>query len=163
VCGHDGNNCVACGAGETCTAGACVLTCDDTTCGGCCQNGVCADAGIDQACGAGGVACAACATDQHCWASNCLAFGTVSFTYYLNGSGCQTNPACTTQVDFTVSHAASIATLYANAGCSVSNNAGPPPFYGINCLAICNYNSMFGCCGGYPAGADQSTCSWTPP
>jgi hypothetical protein len=68
-CGIGGHECIACGSGATCIAGAC--RCSSATCQGCCDGqGVCHSGSDLSACGSGGRACAQCRSDGLCQPEN---------------------------------------------------------------------------------------------
>lgn len=75
ACGASGNECKACGTGESCEAGECKVApaadsgtgCNATTCPtGCCSGTVCLLGSSTSNCGTGGAACETCSTGQTC-------------------------------------------------------------------------------------------------
>ena len=83
MCGHGGQACGICGAGEECRAigfdagGFCQANngCDPSNCTGCCINGVCAQGDQAIACGSGGVVCKDCGDAGFCQGGNCACGG----------------------------------------------------------------------------------------
>ncbi|HEY6460160.1 MAG TPA: hypothetical protein VIY73_08410 [Polyangiaceae bacterium] len=88
ACGHGGEQCQTCRAGgaNTCEpvaggGGSCDFAgCDPSNCDGCCSGDVCLVGATDEACGAGGVACAACNGGTTCTRDPNGAFGCAAVT-----------------------------------------------------------------------------------
>jgi hypothetical protein len=86
--------CKACGFGEQCIAGACVMgACGPQSCAGCCTNNFCVVPGMQTrfSCGAQGQACTQCPMGQACQNGVC---GTPVCDVTTCASGCCANGQC---------------------------------------------------------------------
>ncbi len=156
ACGSGGTACDICSGQETCTAGICKLSCDNTTCpNGCCSQGACKPGIGDAECGSGGGPCSVCAATRECRSQTCVQVVSVTMRYQYISSGACPNAFCMLTQKMTPSAYEALLPSYPPP-CVVTEPTASERL--INCGPSCGT-----CSCAPPAYCKISQCSWTPP
>lgn len=157
ACGGAGSVCGTCAADQACTPGLgcrAAGSCGPSNCAGCCEGDRCVTGSVDGSCGAGGLACRACASGTHCEAPYCIANDSGKHI----GAPCTTDEACRQLVGTrgVCKHATTSGVEYPGGHCTLPCGVGLPqcPAGASACLLASTYGEMdriclASCKGGY--------------
>lgn len=161
ACGGAGDLCDQCSQNETCLAGACALTCDDTTCpSGCCSEGQCVAGTSDSLCGGGGGVCFVCSpSTQKCSQKKCTAV--IQTTMRFMGRDGWTEHDCSYSKALLEPAYGEVVSRYP--GCTVKRSLGPGGTYiaSIDCFPTCSELCQSGV-GCWTNCTEPNDCSFTP-